>query len=109
MTRIRVRPQADRDIDRAADDYAHDANVDVALRFLAAIDEAFLRLCRHPKSGSDVQKVSTRLAGLRFALVPGFESYLVFHIPSPECIEIVRILHGARDLAPILEEDLDGQ
>jgi toxin ParE1/3/4 len=105
VTRLRIRPEADRDIDQAADNYAREANVDVALRFLGAIEETYSRLCRHPQSGHPVLADSPRLAGLRFALVPGFERYLVFHIPSPGWIEVVRVLHGARDLEHILGEE----
>jgi plasmid stabilization system protein ParE len=35
--------------------------------------------------------------------VPGFESYLVFYVPSPGVVEVVRVLHGARDLPRLLE------
>jgi toxin ParE1/3/4 len=104
VTRLRVRPEADRDLDQAADFYAREANVDVALRFLAAFEAICARLLQHPKSGTTVKATSPRLAGLRFCVVPGFESYLVFHIPSPGCIEVVRVLHGARDIASLLEE-----
>jgi len=35
--------------------------------------------------------------------VPGFESYLVFYVPSPGVVEVVRVLHGARDLPRFFE------
>lgn len=38
------------------------------------------------------------LAGMRFHSVHGFRKYLIFYIPGSEGIEIVRVLHGARDL-----------
>ncbi|HKX45734.1 MAG TPA: type II toxin-antitoxin system RelE/ParE family toxin [Planctomycetota bacterium] len=98
MTKLRVRPEADRDTDQAADFYAREAGIDVALQFLAAVDQAYQRLVEHPHVGASVQAFEPRLAELRFWPVPGFESYLVFYVPSPDLVEVVRVLHGARDL-----------
>ena len=103
--RLSVRPEADRDLDQAADFYAREANVDVALKFLAAFDAVCTTLLQHPQSGTIVKVASSRLSDLRYCVVPGFESYLVFHISAPGCIEVIRLLHGARDLARILEDD----
>jgi toxin ParE1/3/4 len=103
VTTLRVRPEADRDTDLAADFYAREADIDVALQFLAAVDQAYQRLVEHPHIGTSVKAFEPRLADLRFWLVPGFESYLVFYVPSPGVVEVVRVLHGARDLPRLLE------
>lgn len=102
--RLNIRPEAERDLDQAADFYAREANVDLALRFLVAFDTICTRILQHPESGTIVKVTSPRLSGLRFCVVPGFERYLVFHIPFPGYIEVVRVLHGARDIARVLEE-----
>ena len=104
MTTLRVRPEADRDTDLAADFYAREADIDVALQFLSAVDQAYQRLVEHPHIGTSVKAFEPRLADLRFWPVPGFESYLVFYVPSPGVVEVVRVLHGARDLPRIFEE-----
>jgi plasmid stabilization system protein ParE len=31
--------------------------------------------------------------------------YVIFYVVMPSCIQVVRVLHGARDLAPIFEAD----
>ncbi|TAJ16180.1 MAG: type II toxin-antitoxin system RelE/ParE family toxin [Planctomycetota bacterium] len=103
VTALRIRPQADRDTDQAADFYAREADIDVALRFLAAVDQAYQRLVEHPHVGTPVKAFEPRLAELRFWPVPGFESYLVFYVPSPGVVEVVRVLHGARDLRRFFE------
>jgi plasmid stabilization system protein ParE len=36
--------------------------------------------------------------GLRYWPVPGFERYLVFYVPTSARIDVVRVMHGARDL-----------
>lgn len=102
MTALRVRPEADRDTDQAADYYAREANLDLGLRFLGAVEAAYARLLEHPHIGSTVASFHPRLSGLRFWPVPGFESHLVFYVPSVDSVEIVRVLHGAQDLQQVL-------
>jgi toxin ParE1/3/4 len=109
VTALRIRPQADRDVDEAADYYAREANVDVALRFLAAVEETYLRLCAHPLGAPAVSAFNPRLTGLRFCPVSRFESYLVFYVPSPALVEVVRVLHGARDLPHLVDSELFGE
>lgn len=46
-----------------------------------------------------------RLAELRIFRVKGFENHLVFYRPIEAGIEVVRILHGARDIDDALEVD----
>jgi toxin ParE1/3/4 len=78
---------------------------DAALRFLDAAEAAFARLLERPYAGIAVALPSPRLAGLRRWSVPGFPSHLIFYLPTDEGIEIVRVLHGARDtIAALLEE-----
>jgi len=48
-----------------------------------------------------------RLSGLRQWRVKGFESYLIFYRPIPEGIEVLRVLHGARDIDRILDEEAE--
>jgi len=105
VTAIRVRPQADRDTDAAAEFLACEANLDVALQFLAAVERAYQRLVDHPHVGIPVKAFEPRLPQLRFWAVPGFETFLVFYVASPGAVEIVRVLHGARDLPALFDGD----
>ena len=43
------------------------------------------------------------MAQVLFKPVPGFRSHLIFYRPLSSGVEIVRILHGARDWLPIIE------
>lgn len=45
------------------------------------------------------------LAELRFFPISRFNKYIVFYRPDDRGIQIVRILHGARDIASILAEE----
>ena len=35
----------------------------------------------------------------------GFENYLIFYRPDQEGIEVVRFVHGARDIPSLLEHE----
>lgn len=59
MTALRVRPEADHATDTIADYYAREAGVDVALRFLEAIDQAYTRLLEHPCTITSQRSVGT--------------------------------------------------
>jgi plasmid stabilization system protein ParE len=38
--------------------------------------------------------------------VPGFENYLIFYLPTTTEVQILALLHGARDLPSALETRL---
>jgi toxin ParE1/3/4 len=46
-----------------------------------------------------------RLAELRFFPVTGFPNHLLFYRPLENGLELVRVLHGARDIASLLEAE----
>jgi plasmid stabilization system protein ParE len=102
VTVLRVRPDAERDVDQAADYYAREADLEIALRFFAAVEDSYEQLLAHPHAGAPVKAWDSRLAQLRFWPVAGFESYLIFYLALPGCVEVVRVLHGAQDLRRIL-------
>lgn len=103
MTRIIKRPVAKRDLIEQADFIAQD-NLEAALRFLAAAEKTFAQLARLPNIGKS-RKVKSRVsANVRQFPITGFEKYLVFYRPIKGGIEILRVLHGARDLNRIFEK-----
>lgn len=105
MRLVRVLPRAEGDTDEAADYYADHAGIEVGLRFLGAVQEACSFVCEHPDAGPRGQYENRRLQELRRWPVPGFESYLVFYRLIDECIEIVRVLHGARNLEELFDAE----
>lgn len=68
--------------------------------FLDVIEEAASLLASTPEIGSPRYFSHPELQGLRFLPLRKFENYLLFYrtLKDEEVIEIVRILHGARDL-----------
>lgn len=94
--------------ERAKDDlldYALYIAVDqpaAAARFLRAAEDAFAKLASMPEMGALYGFTDARFVDLRFWPLRGFENYLVFYRPLPDGIEVVRVLHGARDLERVL-------
>lgn len=74
-------------------------------RFVLKCEAAFQRLIQHPESGTRVRHRHAKLTGCRFILVPGFDQLMVYYRLTQSSIEIVRILHGARDVGAALEAD----
>jgi toxin ParE1/3/4 len=68
------------------------ANVSAADRLVDEIDSALERLCQYPALGRSREDL---LPGLRSLVV---QKYLLFYRIAPEGIELVRVIHGARNL-----------
>ncbi len=62
-----------------------------------AVEQAYKRLANMPGIGVEQAVRNSGLIGLRRLSVPGFRSFLIFYLPHDDGIEIVRVLHGARD------------
>ena len=105
MTRrvVRLR-QARRDLVETAA-YLGERSPDVALRFLAAVEETLAAVADVPGIGTARRYGDPRLAGLRMLRVRSFGKYLVFYRETPDGIELVRVLHGARDIEAALGEE----
>lgn len=104
-SRFHILPAADRDLDHQADYLAREAGIETALRFYDAAAATFENLVRMPGMGEQRHTTKPRLVGLRVFRVQGFERYLVFYRPREDGIEIVRVLHGARDIDSVLDEE----
>ena len=99
--RLLVRPLAEDDLDEQALYIARD-NVDAALRFLEAAEAAFERLRSFANIGTRREFVHPDLSGVRSWPIPGFSKHLIFYRANASSIEVLRVLHSARDLAEIL-------
>lgn len=97
MTRIIKRPAAKRDLIEQADFIAQE-NLEAALRFLDAAEKTFAQLARLPRIGKSRKVRSQVFANVRQFPITGFEKHLVFYRPIKGGIEVLRVLHGARDL-----------
>lgn len=76
---------------------ADNADLSVAERFLTSTEASFNELAANPLIGSPLALNSPRLASLRKWRVKGFDNLLIFYMPLPDGVSIVRVLHAARD------------
>ncbi|HEV8060603.1 MAG TPA: type II toxin-antitoxin system RelE/ParE family toxin [Gemmataceae bacterium] len=94
---------AKRDLEAIALYLEGEAGLEVAERFRFQTETALTQLASMPLIGSLWPSNNPRLQDLRTWPIPGFRKYFVFYISSLERIEILRILHGARDVSAILK------
>ena len=98
-----VAPLAQQDIDDAAARYQIESGEDLALRFLAAVGDAFALLSRNPGIGSPRYATLLRLPGVRsWPLRPWPQ--LIFYVERERAVDVFRVLHGASDMAGTLAE-----
>jgi toxin ParE1/3/4 len=98
MTRRVVRsPESEQDLAEIADYLARNS-ARAALRFLEAAEATITRLTDMPGLGSVFESDHSRLANLQVSLVKGFPAYLIFYRYTDDEVQIVRVVHGARDL-----------
>ncbi|MBZ0253907.1 MAG: type II toxin-antitoxin system RelE/ParE family toxin [Candidatus Methylomirabilis sp.] len=103
--RVRRPSKVKRDIAEVAARIAEDSE-SAAWRFVEATERVFDFLSRNPDAGAPRPELSGgRLSDLRMWPVGGFEKYLVFYRHVGGEVQILRVLHGARDLAALLEDD----
>ena len=95
--RLALKPQADRDINTQFE-YIAKNNLDAAIRFYEAAFSAFDVLRTNPNIGPAREFENLQLTGIRLWLVKGFEKYLIFYRATDEAVEILRVLHLARDI-----------
>ena len=103
---VRKRPLARLDL---ADCYAYigERNPDAARRFRQAAESSFETLAKVPGLGAPYEVANARLAGLRFSQVKRFKNYLIFYVPIEGGIDVIRVLHAARNIQAILDEQAE--
>lgn len=81
-SRVTQRPRARLDLLEQFVYFGEQDGVELAERYLAAIDATCLRLVDHPYSGVVYDSGIARLQGVRRVPVKGFDNYLVFYMPQ---------------------------
>lgn len=102
MGQLSVHPRARADLDNIAD-FIATGSIDAALRFYDAARRAFRLLADMPGLGTGRPSQNPSLRDLRTWPIKGFRNYLVCYLRLADGIEVLRVLHGARDLAQIFE------
>jgi toxin ParE1/3/4 len=82
--------------------YIAEDNLAAADAFRAAIEKARATLEDLPEIGSPCDFDSPESADLRMLVITKLKNYLLFYRNTPEeDVEIVRVLHGARDISSL--------
>ena len=76
---------------------AEEASEAVAERFWQRLEESFRLLASQPHVGPAVPTTNPELRNVRKWSVADFEQFLIFYIPRPGDVLIVRVLHSSRD------------
>jgi toxin ParE1/3/4 len=100
--RLIVKDRATQDLRHLANYILVNGNTDVAVKFLSAAEATFTQLVKTPGIGKVAQLVVSRLGEIRQWRIKDFQDYLIFYRIEDTTIEILRVFHGARDLADVL-------
>jgi toxin ParE1/3/4 len=100
-----IRPKADQDLDDQAYYLAVVASPEVGHRFLLAAHETFSLLAAQPEMGWHPDLKHPGLAVLRVFRISGFERMIVLYRPVPDGVEILRVVHGSRNLQMLLRRE----
>src|SRR5579863_1361952 len=98
MPNVVVRPMALADLVEIWAFIAQDS-VNHADRFAGLIDRQLRALARQPHMGRNRPELAADLRSFPVG------RYIIFYVPFAKGVEVVRVLHGARDIESILRDD----
>jgi plasmid stabilization system protein ParE len=101
MTLFRFTPQAESDLFEVWS-YVASQNPEAADQVENAIYEACAFLAEGPMRGHMRQDLT--MSPLRFWTVQRYPNYIIVYDPATSPLQIIRILHGRRDLKRVLDE-----
>jgi toxin ParE1/3/4 len=102
---VRRRDRAKQDLIDIYRYLAREAGFRTASRFFIQAEATFKQLARMPGMGSRYDPENPAFGGIRFFTISRFNKYLVFYLPTSQGVDIIRVLHGSRDIDRILAEE----
>jgi plasmid stabilization system protein ParE len=96
MKRYILTPRAKRDVNEIWD-YIADGNIEAADRVLDALESAMVKLAKNPGIGHCRQELADKTHRLWLVY-----SYLIVYRYEAKPLQVVRVLHAARDVQSIL-------
>lgn len=100
--RLIVKNRATQDLRQQANYILVNGNARAAERFLELAEATFAQLATIPGMGKVVRLVSSRMGEIRQWRIKDFPDYLIFYRIQEDRVEVLRVLHSARDLEDIL-------
>ena len=98
MPRVARRPLAEADILEIWD-YIADDSLAAADRWVDRLDEQFRMLAAQPMMGRAREELAPGVRSFPFG------RYVVFYMPLNDGIDVVRVLHGARDIDAVFNPE----
>lgn len=99
-----VKDRATQDLRQLGSYILVNGNADAAVKFLNAAEVTFAQLAKTPKIGKVTRLVASKWGEIRQWRIKDFPDYLIFYRIEETKMEILRVLHGARDLADVLSQ-----
>ena len=103
MPHFTIRPLAWREINNQLDYLEEEAGLETAERFLDQLISSFNTLTHMPRMGLLCGFRKLALRRIRRWPVKGFENWLIFYQVRRYGIEVVHVLHGARDIESLFD------
>ena len=94
---LRLTDTAEDDLAEAWAYLALESSEAVAARFLSAVHAAFNQLQTFPMMGASREQFAHRLRVIFHG------AYAIYYTPNTDELVIIRVLHGSRDIAAIIE------
>ena len=85
--------------------YFFERDASVAEKFLTCLDETYEMIANMPELGELYRFRDPAMKDARVRLVKKFSNYLIFYRIEADRIEILRVLHGARDYMNLFDYD----
>ena len=97
MSHILRRPGVDDDVYFLAL-YLLEQSEEATRRFVDAVEVTLKDLAVRPGMGSPKHYDAAELENVRSWAVQGFPNHLIYYVPLPDGIDVLAIMHGARDV-----------
>jgi toxin ParE1/3/4 len=97
-------PQAEADLIGCYAYLGENATIETADRFLDAAERTLAILAKSPGIGTAHNTAKGELGGIRSLPISKFKKYVLFYYSFEDRIELVRVLHGSRNIRRILGE-----
>ena len=103
---LKLLPSAEKDVQSYSGYLQDTAGEEAADKFVVSLHQAFENLSMWPNAGVKRPLRESRFSELRVWPVRNFQRVLIFYRIAGSTVEIVRVLHSSRDIAPLFEEDM---
>ena len=85
------------DVDETVAHYLEEGAAQAALGFIAALEQAYARIGRHPSTGSPRYAHALNLPGLRSWPLRRYPQ-MIFYVERADHVDVWRVLHGRHDI-----------